>query len=101
MRVLRIRDLSRRMSIDTRMAAISQANSPIIVEERTMKEWADVFVLMNRNTPKSNTPKRAITSPLCSMNQADSCFLLYLTYPFTNKVETRVDSSRTSSSMNE
>ena len=67
------------MSMDTRMAAISQANSPIIVEERTMKVLADIFVLRNRNTPKRNTPSSAMMRPLCSMNQADSSFLLYLT----------------------
>ena len=87
--------------MDTRMAAMSQANSPIMVEERTMKVLDDILVLINRNTPKRKTPIRAIMSPLCSMNHPDSRFLPYLTYPFTSRVETSVAASSISSSMNE
>ena len=87
--------------MEVKMAAMSQANSCIMVEERAMKVFLVMAELMNRKVAKRNTPSRAMTIPFRSTSHSDCPIRPFMRPLFTMMVETSVAISRINSSMKE
>ena len=92
---------SRRMRSEVKMAAMSQANSPIMPKERWMKVLSVSCVFTRRKIPNRTSPSRAITIPFRCRNHSEANSGVFLSPTLTISVATAVATTRMSSNMNE